>query len=91
MTIEQTEVYQDYEIEGNYFVDNAATKQIAYDALIRDYPEAKEMYTAEDAEKVWMAKCLDCESYWVISDGTCGECGETQLSKRTKESWQFAK
>ena len=89
MEKKQPTTYRD--VEGNgYFAENCKTKEEAFELICADYPHADDedfARTAEELKSVRMRKCLDCDSYWVDEDGTCGDCGEQRLSKRWNQAW----
>ena len=84
-------VYPDYETHGSYFVEGVKGPVEALIHLELYDKECVGIWKPKDARLVDMAMCLDCESFWVDEDGTCGECGEQRLSKRSKPAYWFIK
>lgn len=74
-----------------YFAENYKIKEEAFEAILGEIMLEEEDIerTADNLEKVFLRKCLDCESYWT-GDDVCGECGQMRLSKRGHWAWYLA-
>ena len=81
-------------VEGTgYFAENC-TKEEAIELILAEIPDSEDddfqeihNVTIDKLEQVVMRKCLDCETFWVDEDDTCGDCGENRLSKRFHYAW----
>ena len=88
---DKIKVYPDIENRGSYFVEGTKGEVEALIHLELYDPELTGIWKPKDAKLIRMAMCLDCESFWVDEDGTCGECSEQRLSKRSKPAYWFMK
>lgn len=73
--------------EGYIAVDFKAREE-AWKALLDEEPELSPR-NADELKQGTVSECLDCETWWFDSDGMCGECGESRLSKRKKIAWHL--
>lgn len=72
-------------LEGTgYFAMNCKTREEAFELMQTDIAENMDAvtdYKAEQLKEVSISRCLDCDSLW--TGDTCGDCGESRLSKRS--------